>query len=208
MTTATTTTGLNLRTGPGTGNSVLLVIPADTQVTITGPERNGWYPVTYGKTPGWASSKYLLLDPKESAESRARRSLLSYLHIPYIWGGQSRDGLDCSGLVGVWWVEIGFRSKGFDTTADRLFDGYRTGQLPGERLGSGRFGALAFYGSGTTAGHVTICYDDVACIGANGGAKSVTTAAEARRRGACVRMDRIAYRDDLLGIWMPAYGWT
>lgn len=174
MTTATTTTGLNLRTGPGTGNSVLLVIPADTQVTITGPERNGWYPVTYGKTPGWASSKYLLLDPKESAESRARRSLL----------------------------------KGFDTTADKLFDGYRTGQLPGERLGSGRFGALAFYGSGTTAGHVTICYDDVACIGANGGAKSVTTAAEARRRGACVRMDRIAYRNDLLGIWLPAYGWT
>ncbi len=57
--TATTTTSLNLRTGPSTSNAVLLVIPAGSTVTITGGAQNGFYPVTYNGTAGWASGNYL-----------------------------------------------------------------------------------------------------------------------------------------------------
>lgn len=67
MATATTTTGLNLRSGPDTRNAVLLVIPADAQVTITGPERNDWYPVTYGATPAWAMARYVRRRKPEDA---------------------------------------------------------------------------------------------------------------------------------------------
>jgi cell wall-associated NlpC family hydrolase len=208
----TTTTQLNLRGGWSTNYPVLLTIPKGASVTVTGAAHDDWYPVAYSGKTGWVSGKYLsgiaeLPVSPATGKASARAALLSYLHISYIWGGQSRSGLDCSGLVGVWWVEIGFREKGFDTTADKLFDGYRSGALPGRKLDNPEFGALAFYGSGTNAGHVAVCYDDVTVIGANGGSKSMDTPAKARVKGACVRLDKVDYRKDLLGIWMPSYGW-
>ena len=59
--TATTTTALNLRTGPSTTNAVIAVMPAGSTVTITGNAQNGFYPVTYNGTGGWASTTYLTL---------------------------------------------------------------------------------------------------------------------------------------------------
>nr|MDP9472999.1 SH3 domain-containing protein [Chloroflexota bacterium] len=59
--TATTTTALNLRSGPSTTNAVLLVMPAGSTVTITGSAQNGFYPVTFNGTGGWASTNYLTL---------------------------------------------------------------------------------------------------------------------------------------------------
>lgn len=214
--TVRTTVDLNLRTGPGIAYDVILTIPKDAAVSLDGAVRSGWQPILYNGRDGYVFAKYLTgtPDPEEPpmptnpAEDNARASLLSFLHIPYIWGGQTRAGLDCSGLVGEWWADIGFVPPSYDTTADKLFDGYRAGSLAGTKLDAGRFGALAFFGSGTYAGHVAVCYDEWALIGANGGSKTTNTAAEARARGACVRMDRIGYRDDLLGIWLPAYPWV
>lgn len=208
--TARTKADLNLRIGPSTDYQVLTVIPKGVAVSIDGEPRDRWYPVVFAGHSGWSYGDYLIIDATPDTPGPpidARAALLSFLHIPYIWGGQSRDGLDCSGLVGEWWKRIGFVGRGYDTTADKLYDGYRLGQLSGTRQSAGQFGALAFYGSGTNAGHVTICWDDLACIGANGGSKSTKTAAQARARGAAVRMDPIGYRRDLLGIWLPAYGW-
>ena len=58
-----TTAGLNLRTGPGTGNSVRLVIPQGATVTtvnVTSPT-NGWYNVKYNGVTGWSSGQYFTL---------------------------------------------------------------------------------------------------------------------------------------------------
>jgi uncharacterized protein YgiM (DUF1202 family) len=57
--TATTLANLNLRSGAGTTFSVLLVIPSGATVTITGGLTNGFYPVTYNGTSGYASATYL-----------------------------------------------------------------------------------------------------------------------------------------------------
>lgn len=57
--TATATTDLNLRSGPGLGDGVLRVIPAGANVTVTGDGQNGFLPVTYAGTSGWASRQYL-----------------------------------------------------------------------------------------------------------------------------------------------------
>src|SRR5437660_9860210 len=58
-----TTGNLNLRTGPGMGNSIRLVIPNGGKVTTvnrTTPS-NGWYNIKYSGTVGWSYGAYLKL---------------------------------------------------------------------------------------------------------------------------------------------------
>lgn len=50
---------LNLRAGPGTGEAVLLVIPAGGAVAVTGPASGEWLPVRYAGVVGWAFAAYL-----------------------------------------------------------------------------------------------------------------------------------------------------
>jgi uncharacterized protein YraI len=50
---------LNLRSGPGTGYSVILVMPSGSTVTLTGEESGGFSSVAYNGTAGWAYSAYL-----------------------------------------------------------------------------------------------------------------------------------------------------
>jgi uncharacterized protein YraI len=69
ITTATVFDGsLNLRSGPGTTYSVITVMPDGATVTITGALNNGFYPVTYGSTAGYASAQYLQVNtPTQTA---------------------------------------------------------------------------------------------------------------------------------------------
>ncbi len=50
---------LNLRSSASTSSSVLLVMPNNAQVGVTGSPQNGFTPVRYNGTNGWASSQYL-----------------------------------------------------------------------------------------------------------------------------------------------------
>lgn len=61
--TAWTTAGLNLRSGASTTASVLLVMPNGSQITVTGSLANGFYPVRFGSTNGFASSTYITFTP-------------------------------------------------------------------------------------------------------------------------------------------------
>jgi uncharacterized protein YraI len=56
---ATTTSDLNLRSGPSTGNSVILVIPNGATVDLLGDPQSGFYPVSYQNTRGWSYGDYL-----------------------------------------------------------------------------------------------------------------------------------------------------
>jgi uncharacterized protein YraI len=57
--TATTSTNLNLRSGPGTSSSIVWTIPSQTQISLTGVPNNGWYPVTVNGKTGYVSGDYL-----------------------------------------------------------------------------------------------------------------------------------------------------
>lgn len=61
-TSATTTDNLNLRSGPSTSNTAILVMPRGSRVTVTGGAQSGFLPVTYQGRQGWAHSDYLALD--------------------------------------------------------------------------------------------------------------------------------------------------
>lgn len=58
-----TTTGLNLRSGPGTSYAVRLVIPGGATVTTvnTASPSNGFYNIKYNGVTGWSSGAYLTL---------------------------------------------------------------------------------------------------------------------------------------------------
>ncbi|MGD9712836.1 MAG: SH3 domain-containing protein, partial [Thermomicrobiales bacterium] len=50
---------LNLRSSSSTSSNVLLVLPNSAQVGVTGSPQNGFTPVRYNGTNGWAYSQYL-----------------------------------------------------------------------------------------------------------------------------------------------------
>ena len=54
----TTNTAVNLRSGPGTSNSVIATLPAGTTM-ICGGQSNGWYKVVYNGTVGYVSGDYV-----------------------------------------------------------------------------------------------------------------------------------------------------
>jgi len=56
---ATTTTALNLRAQPSTGAQVLVVMPAGATIYVTGSASNGFLPVFYNGSNGWAAAQYI-----------------------------------------------------------------------------------------------------------------------------------------------------
>lgn len=57
--TATTTAGLNARTGPSMGSSVATVLPRGTSVTLTGQASGEWRQIRHGSRTLWVSARYL-----------------------------------------------------------------------------------------------------------------------------------------------------
>jgi uncharacterized protein YraI len=59
--TATVSDDVNLRSGPGLGYRILTIMPAGATVSVTGSASEGWYPVRYADTDGWAYAEYIAL---------------------------------------------------------------------------------------------------------------------------------------------------
>jgi uncharacterized protein YraI len=65
------TAGLNFRTGPSLGDSVIAVMPAGAQVSLTGASSNGFLGLTYNGTSGFAHSDYITTSGSESSGAPA-----------------------------------------------------------------------------------------------------------------------------------------
>jgi hypothetical protein len=101
----------DLRGAPG-GTVALPGVVLGTMLAPAGEPTGGWLPVQVDglRKPLWATAGDLEPVPARAptgAEvlATARR----FLDIPYVWGGLSTAGIDCSGLVHLVWRRLGIR---------------------------------------------------------------------------------------------------
>jgi peptidoglycan endopeptidase LytE len=120
---------------------------------------------------------------------------MSFLGTPYLWGGESRRGYDCSGFVQECLRAIGEDPRG-DQTAQALWDYYRSMPL-GYYTRIPKRGDLIFFGKDRESiSHVSIAIDNSFMIEAGGGDSTTTNLKEAYKRGAMVRIRPINSRKD------------
>lgn len=91
-------TSVRMRGGPGTNYAVVGYLNNGTKVSITGKTGN-WYAIKYNGTNGYVSSDYVSISSSSSQASQIIATAKEYLGTPYVYGGTSPKGFDCSGLI-------------------------------------------------------------------------------------------------------------
>lgn len=160
---------VNLRKGPSTGSSLLTQLKAGEQVEIFG-FNCGWYKVRYEGQVGYIRSDLLtLLEKPEGNQGRAASVdvsvpasgssgsssdlgqqiatyALQYVGYPYVYGGKSPSGFDCSGFMQFVFAQFGYQIN--RTATAQLANGYYVeydDMQPGD---------IIYFGFGSTASHV------------------------------------------------------
>ena len=162
-------TVVNLRKGPSTGSSLLTQLKAGEQVEIFG-FNCGWYKVRYEGQVGYIRSDLLtLLEKPEGNQGRAASVEVSapasgssgsssdlgqqiatyaqqYVGYPYVYGGKSPSGFDCSGFMQFVFAQFGYQIN--RTATAQLANGYYV------EYDDLKPGDIIYFGFGSTASHV------------------------------------------------------
>ena len=93
-----TANGVRMRSGPGTSYATIGYYNRGTQMNITGKSGN-WYAVSYNGLKGYVSADYMTKGAVNSVADQIVATAKQYQGVPYVWGGTSPKGFDCSGLV-------------------------------------------------------------------------------------------------------------
>ncbi|NCC67773.1 MAG: CHAP domain-containing protein [Clostridia bacterium] len=107
--------GVNMRSAPSLSATVIGKFSNGVKMTVLGVY-GGWYKVQYGTMTGYIYSDYFSLNGGVSGITQSAASMgdtivataKKYLGTPYVWGGTSTSGFDCSGLVYYVYKENGY----------------------------------------------------------------------------------------------------
>jgi uncharacterized protein YraI len=94
---ATVDSALNLRTGPGTSYSIILVMSGGADVELTGDQDNGFYGVIYNGTRGWAYGDYLNIgggnDSVDGSDGWSTDEIVAIIYAAAAQYGQNGDDM-------------------------------------------------------------------------------------------------------------------
>jgi gamma-D-glutamyl-L-lysine dipeptidyl-peptidase len=106
------------------------------------PTPEGWLRVRLpGKTAAWIQSADVVLDPKPLSIPESIELAKQFLGLPYLWGGSSSFGFDCSGFT-----QMLLRARGFTMPRDADQQAAWTGLISVDRKDL-QPGDLLFFGS-------------------------------------------------------------
>ena len=148
----------HIYSAPSLKSEPLKALPMGAFVTITEPDKDKFLPLKEG---GWIYNRHL--DKTGAVTNDPVGVALSFLGSPYLWGGRSRLGIDCSGLV-----QVALAACGVRTHRD---SGAQFGSLGRslEQHETPKHGDLAFF-----PGHVGWMLDDTRLLHANATHMAVT----------------------------------
>ncbi|MGE7834861.1 C40 family peptidase [Viridibacillus arvi] len=138
-----TTAALNMRTSAKTTSKVLLTAKKGAVVKASYKKKvNGttWYKVSYNGKTGWMSSAYLKKYKKVSKVSNSATGSdiinagRKYLGVPYVWGGTSPSGFDCSGFTQYAYKQAGQGSIPRNSRAQRAAAAYTSNPQVGDLI--------------------------------------------------------------------------
>jgi uncharacterized protein YgiM (DUF1202 family) len=175
--------GVNVRKGPSLNEKVITTVNNGVEVRAESYDDDGWVLISTNKYKGWVYKGYVGVDilpeemvvmsssPNKAPVSSRGNSIVdraySYMGIPYVWGGTTAYGFDCSGFAQRVYSDNGISIL---RTADAQFtEGISVGRnelKPGDMV----FFTTYTYG----ASHVGIYIGNSEFIHASSGAGEVT----------------------------------
>jgi cell wall-associated NlpC family hydrolase len=135
------TDALNVRSGAGANFEKITSVRYGDKLPILA-HSNGWYKISIGTTTGWISGDYVkVVNKNDSSNPLVKETALiesphsgfdivrkteEYLGVPYVWGGFTPLGFDCSGLVQYVYRQLGIELE--RTTYYQVHQGVTVGR--------------------------------------------------------------------------------
>ena len=171
------TSAVNMRSQPSSDSDLVYQLGYGEKAYIIG-FNCGWYKVQYNGSTGYIRSDLMELTEKPiynsggsyiSAGQELANYALNFLGTPYVWGGTTTSGFDCSGFTKYVYQQFGYTLN--RTAAQQLSNGYSVSNLqPGD---------LVFfnntYSTSAAASHVGIYIGDNQFVHSASGGVKVTS---------------------------------